>query len=339
MIAKDRTFIIAEAGVNHNGSLEIAKRLVEEASRAGADCVKFQTFRAEALTSRSAGKAAYQQQTTGGEGTQYEMLRSLELSEDDHVALLACCRAQGIEFLSSPFDEGSADLLDRLGVAAFKVPSGEVTNHAFLRHLAGKGKPLILSTGMSTLAEVAEAVEVILGAGTGQLSLLHCVTEYPAPYQEVNLRAMLTLKKAFGLPVGYSDHTAGTEIAVAAVALGASIVEKHFTLSRDMQGPDHRASLEPQELGAMVQAIRHVETSLGSGVKEPAPCELKNIAIARKSVVATRDIGAGERLTRENVAVKRPGDGIRPVDLDKVIGLVATRHIAVESVVTWDHLK
>ena len=339
MISEDRTFIIAEAGVNHNGSIDLAERLIEEALRAGADCVKFQSFSAEKLVSRSAEKAQYQKRTTGGGDTQFEMLSRLELSEDDHRALIALCRDKGIQFLSSPFDEGSADLLDRLGVAAYKVPSGELTNHRFLRHLAEKSRPIILSTGMSTLAEVAEAVEIIVRTGNRQLSLLHCVTEYPAPVAEVNLRAMLTLADAFGFPVGYSDHTPGIEIAVAAVALGARIIEKHVTLSRDMEGPDHRASLEPQELKAMIQAIRNVEQALGNGIKAPAPCEMKNIAVARKSVVAERDIGAGERLSRDNVAIKRPGHGIQPRDLEKVMGLTVTADIKAGSVVTWKDLK
>lgn len=339
MIAEDKTFIIAEAGVNHNGSIELAKRLIDEAHRAGADCVKFQSFTADKLVSRTAEKAPYQKRTTEGADTQYEMLKRLELSEEDHRTLIACCHDNGIVFLSSAFDEGSADLLEDLGVAAFKIPSGELTNHGFLRYAAIKQKPMILSTGMSTLAEVAEAVEVIVGTGNQQLYLLHCVTEYPAPFAEINLKAMLTLASAFGFPVGYSDHTPGIEIGVAAVALGARIIEKHFTLSRDMAGPDHRASLEPPELKAMIQAIRNVEQALGSGVKAPAPCEAKNVAVARKSVVAERDIMTGERVSPENVAIKRPGHGIQPFDLEKVMGLAVTADIKAGSVVTWKDLK
>lgn len=339
MITEDKTFIIAEAGVNHNGSIELAKRLIDEAHRAGADCVKFQSFTADKLVSRTAEKAPYQKRTTEGADTQYEMLKRLELSEEDHRTLIACCHDNGIVFLSSAFDEGSADLLEDLGVAAFKIPSGELTNHGFLRYAAIKQKPMILSTGMSTLAEVAEAVEVIVGTGNQQLYLLHCVTEYPAPFAEINLKAMLTLASAFGFPVGYSDHTPGIEIGVAAVALGARIIEKHFTLSRDMAGPDHRASLEPPELKAMIQAIRNVEQALGSGVKAPAPCEAKNVAVARKSVVAERDIMTGERVSPENVAIKRPGHGIQPFDLEKVMGLAVTADIKAGSVVTWKDLK
>ena len=339
VIPHNRVFIIAEAGVNHNGSMEIATRLIEEASGAGADCVKFQSFSADKLVSRSAEKALYQKQNTEGPHSQYEMLRRLELSEEDHRTLLARCRDNGILFLSSPFDEGSADLLEKLGVPAFKIPSGELTNHGFLQYLASKNKPMILSTGMSTLAEVADAIEVIVGTGNRQLYLLHCVTEYPAPFGEINLNAMLTLAHAFGFPVGYSDHTPGIEIAVAAVALGARIVEKHFTLSRDMAGPDHKASLEPQELRAMIQSIRNVEMSLGDGIKLPAPCEIKNISVARKSVVATRDIVSGERISRENFAIKRPGDGIQPKDVEKMMGLRVNTDIKADSVITWKDLK
>lgn len=339
MISADRVFIIAEAGVNHNGSLDVARRLVEEARGAGADCVKFQTFRADKLTSHSADKADYQKQNVGEGESQLYMLRALELSEDDHRELISHCRSQGITFLSSPFDEQSADFLDRLGVPAFKIPSGELTNHEFLRHLAAMNKPLILSTGMSTLAEVAEAVGAITTIGNGQLSLLHCVTEYPAPVEQINLRAMLTLAAAFGLPVGYSDHTPGMEIAVAAVALGACIIEKHFTLSREMPGPDHRASLEPQELASLVRAVRNVEECLGDGIKAPAQCELKNISVARKSVVATTSIAAGERLTRANVTVKRPGHGIQPRDMEKALGLRLAKDIKADDVISWSDLK
>jgi N,N'-diacetyllegionaminate synthase len=334
----DRTFIIAEAGVNHNGSIGMARQLVDQAVGAGVDAVKFQTFRAQRLVSRSAQKAQYQKRNTGGADTQFEMLERLELNADDHRTLIAYCREVGITFLSSPFDEQSADLLDELGVTAFKIPSGELTNHALLRHIALKGRPLILSTGMSTLAEVIEAVNVIMESDNRELSLLHCVTEYPAPVDEVNLRAMLTMKDALGLPVGYSDHTQGFEIAVAAVALGARIVEKHFTLSRDMDGPDHQASLEPTELKALVAAIRNVEQALGDGVKIPAPCEIKNMVIARKSVVAERDIAAGERLSPENVAVKRPGDGIQPRDLERVMGRTVAVDIRTGSTVSWEDL-
>ena len=331
-------YIIAEAGVNHNGSLDIAKKLVEEAKRAGANAVKFQTFRTEKLVSRFAGKAEYQRKTTAVEESQMEMIRKLELSESDHVDLMDLCRKRNIDFLSSPFDEESADLLDRLGVPAFKIPSGEITNHPFLEHIAGKKKPMILSTGMSSLEEVEEAVGVIFSTGNAALTLLHCVTEYPAPVEEINLRAMLTMKEAFGLPVGYSDHTPGIEIALAAVALGAEVIEKHFTLDRRMPGPDHKASLEPQELRDMFKAIRNVERALGDGKKVPAPCEVKNMAIARKSIVALKPIVAGEMIRRDKVGIKRPGHGIQPKDLAKIIGLKAKRKIGRDEVITWEDL-
>ena len=249
------------------------------------------------------------------------------------------CRDNGVQFLSSPFDEQSADMLDRLGVPAFKVPSGELTNHGFLRYLAAKGRPMILSTGMSTLAEVADAVDAIMSTGARELSLLHCVSEYPAPFAEINLRAMRTMADAFGLPVGYSDHAPGIEVAVAAVALGARIIEKHMTLARDMEGPDHAASLEPGDLAEMVRAIRNVEAALGDGIKAPAPCEASNIGVARKSLVAERDIAAGERLGPGNVAVKRPGRGIQPADLEKVMGLTVTADIRAGSFITWKDLQ
>jgi N,N'-diacetyllegionaminate synthase len=335
----DKIFIIAEAGVNHNGSVELAKRLVDEAVQAGADCVKFQTFSAERLASLNAEKASYQKENVKGAATQYEMLRSLELSLDDHRTLFSRCAERGIVFMSSPFDEESADLLEELGVGAFKIPSGEITNLEFVRHVALKKRPIILSTGMSTLAEVAEAVDTIRETENDQLWLLHCVTEYPAPVSEINLRAMVTLEHAFGFPTGYSDHTPGSEIAIAAAALGAQIIEKHFTLDRAMPGPDHKASLDPGELAIMIRAIRNVEKSLGSGIKAPAPCEVKNISIARKSLVTTRRVMAGEVLSLENVAVKRPGNGIQPKDLDKALGLRATRTIESDNIVRWSDLK
>jgi N,N'-diacetyllegionaminate synthase len=333
-----RVFFIAEAGVNHNGSRELALRLVSEAKSAGADAVKFQTFRAERLVTRSARKAEYQRRTTAHDETHFEMLRRLELNEEDHRALLAACQDSGITFLSSPFDEASADLLDALNVSMFKIPSGELTNHPLLRHVAAMRRPIILSTGMATLEEVREATDVITAVADCELSLLHCVTEYPAPYDEINLRAMLTLGHEFGFPVGYSDHTPGSEVAIAAVALGATILEKHFTLDRNLPGPDHEASLEPDELAAVITAVRHVELALGDGVKAPAPCELKNIAIARKSVVAERHLSVGEQIDSAAVAVKRPGDGIAPGDLGKVIGRKVARAVEEGDVLMWKDL-
>jgi N-acetylneuraminate synthase len=331
-------FVIAEAGVNHNGSLDLALQLVDAAKASGADAVKFQTFRADLLATRSAHKAAYQERTTANSESQFQMLQRLELDEAAHRCLIEHCREVGIQFLSSPFDAQSADLLDAMDLPLYKIPSGEITNLPFLEHLAGKGRPLILSTGMSTLGEVEEAVELLKTAGATELTLLHCVTEYPAPYADVNLRAMLTLKMAFGLPVGYSDHTPGIEIAIAAVALGAEVIEKHFTLDRSLPGPDHAASLEPGELQQMVTAIRHVEAALGNGIKAPAACELPNISVARKSLVAFRPLPAGHRLTAGDLDIKRPGNGLAPKMIPALIGRRLRAALDKDEVITWDHL-
>jgi N-acetylneuraminate synthase len=331
-------FIIAEAGVNHNGSLDLALRLVDAAKASGADAVKFQTFRADLLTTRSAHKAPYQERTTANAESQFEMLQRLELDAAAHQRLIDHCRQIGIQFLSSPFDAQSADLLATMNVPLYKVPSGEITNLPFLQHLARKNRPLILSTGMSTLGEVEEAVHVLQAAGATQLTLLHCVTEYPAPYAEVNLRAMQTLKSAFGLPVGYSDHTPGIDIAIAAVALGAEVIEKHFTLDRSLPGPDHPASLEPVELQQMVAAIRHVEAALGTGIKAPAPCELLNLSVARKSVVAARSLPAGHRLATGDLDIKRPGNGLAPKLLPALIGRTLRTGVAKDEIINWNHL-
>jgi N,N'-diacetyllegionaminate synthase len=333
-----KVFIIAEAGVNHNGSLDLALQLIEAAKASGADAVKFQTFRADRLATRGAQKATYQERTTARTESQFEMLRRLELDAVAHEKLIGHCKHLGIQFLSSPFDMDSADLLATMGVALFKVPSGEITNLPFLHHIASKGRPVLLSTGMSTLGEVEEAVEVLKSGGASQVTLLHCVTEYPAPFGEVNLRAMHTLKIAFGLPVGYSDHTPGIEIAVAATALGAEVIEKHFTLSRSLPGPDHAASLEPTELQQMVAAIRHVELALGNGIKAPAPCELPNLPVARKSVVAARSLVAGHRLSEGDLAIKRPGDGLAPKFMQVLIGRTLRVSLAEDEIVRWDHL-
>lgn len=331
-------FIIAEAGVNHNGSIDLALRLIDAAKASGADAVKFQTFRADLLATRSAHKAPYQERTTSDAESQFEMLQRLELDAAAHQLLMDHCRKVGIQFLSSPFDAQSADLLATMNVPLYKVPSGEITNLPFLQHLARKGRPLILSTGMSTLGEVEEAVQVMQAAGATQLTLLHCVTEYPAPYAEVNLRAMQTLKSAFGLPVGYSDHTAGIDIAIAAVALGAEVIEKHFTLDRSLPGPDHAASLEPAELLQMVAAIRNVEAALGTGIKAPAPCELPNLPVARKSVVATRSLPAGHRLAAGDLDIKRPGNGLAPKFLPALIGHTLRLGVAQDEIINWNHL-
>ncbi len=356
MISKNsdaiHTCIIAEAGVNHNGSLAMAKRLVEVAAEAGADVVKFQTFKAERLVSRTATKASYQLQTTDAGESQYEMIKSLELDEAAHEELIKHCAVCGIEFLSTPFDLESVDLLvDRLGLSRLKLPSGEITNAPLLIKAARSGKPVILSTGMCTLADVEAALEVLAFGYTRPLDehpspvafreafcsvegrsalndnviLLHCTTEYPAPFGDVNLRAMDTLRTAFALPVGFSDHTAGSSAAIAAVARGAVIIEKHFTLDRTLPGPDHKASLEPDELASMVHSIRNVEQTLGSGRKVPAPSEIKNIPVARKSLVAACAITKGERLTELNLAVKRAGDGISPLRYWDILGRIADR--------------
>ncbi len=333
-----KAFIIAEAGVNHNGSLDLAIQLIDTARAAGADAVKFQTFRADALAARSAHKAAYQDRTTSRDESQLEMLRRLELDEAAHRRLIEHCESVGIRFLSSPFDHESVDLLAAMNLPIFKIPSGEITNHPFLRHIAGKGKPIILSTGMCTLDEVKEAVDVLRDAGAHDITLLHCVTEYPTPYPQVNLRAMLTLKEAFGLPVGYSDHTPGIEISVAAVALGAEVIEKHFTLDRTLPGPDHAASLEPAELAQMVSSIRHVEEALGNGIKMPAPCEIPNISVARKSVVAARALSAGHTLQETDLAIKRPGNGLAPKTLPDLVGRTLRVAIDQDQLLHWDQL-
>ena len=333
-----RVFIIAEAGVNHNGSTDLALRLIDAAQASGADAVKFQTFRADLLATPAAHKAPYQERTTTKTESQFEMLRRLELDAAAHQRLIEHCRQVGIQFLSSPFDLQSADLLASMDVPLFKVPSGEITNHPLLEHIARKGRPVILSTGMSTLDEVEEAVQLIRAAGNSQLTLLHCVTEYPAPYADVNLRAMQTLKSSFGLPVGYSDHTPGIEIAIAAVAMGAVVIEKHFTLDRSLPGPDHAASLEPAELQQMVTAIRNVEAAFGTGIKAPAPCELPNLSVARKSVVAARALTAGYRLTAGDLDIKRPGNGLAPKLLPALVGRVLRSDVAKDGVLTWDHL-
>ncbi len=313
-------FIIAEAGVNHNGRIELARQLVDAAVEAGADAVKFQTFKAERLVTEEAPKAAYQQKTTGAEESQLEMLQRLELSAEAHRELLGHCRERGALFMSSPFDEQSADFLDGLGVAVFKIPSGELTNLPFLEHVAHKGKPMIVSTGMADLEEVKAAVQAIEAAGNRQAVVLHCLSNYPADPAEANLRAMQAMENALDLPVGYSDHTPGVEVALAAVALGACVIEKHFTLDRSLPGPDHRASLEPGELAVMVQGIRVVEAALGHGRKEPAPSEVNTAAVARKSLVAAQDIPAGTALTSDMIAVKRPGTGLPPSMRDALLG-------------------
>lgn len=321
------TLVIAEAGVNHNGDLALARKLVDVAAAAGADLVKFQTFDARRLATPSAAKADYQIASTGAAESQLEMLSRLELSEQAHRELIAHCQSRDIGFFSTGFDIESVRMLASLGQRRHKIPSGELTNLPLLRHIGAYGVPVILSTGMATLEEVGAAIDALVLAGTPKTSItvLHCTTEYPAPLPDVNLRAMLSIREAFDVPVGYSDHTAGIEVAIAAVALGATLIEKHFTLDRTLPGPDHKASLEPRELEDMIRAIRNIEIALGDGIKRPTANELRNRAIARKSLVALRRIGEGEIFSEDNLGAKRPGTGVSPMSWDQVIGRKATR--------------
>lgn len=317
-------YIIAEAGVNHNGSFDLACELVGAAKEAGVDCIKFQTFKSRNLVSHLAQKAEYQKKITG-DGSQVDMLKKLELSYEEFLALKEQCDKIGICFLSTPFDFDSIEFLNSIDMPFWKIPSGEVTNYPYLVALAKTGKPVVMSTGMCEMKEIEKAVRVLRENGTTDVKLLHCNTEYPTPFEDVNLKAMQTMKNTFNLEVGYSDHTKGIEVPIAAVALGATVIEKHFTLNRNMEGPDHRSSLEPDELKAMVDCIRHIEMALGTGEKTASESEKKNIAVARKSIVAKTDIKAGELLTEENLTVKRPGTGITPMRWHEVIGTRAIR--------------
>ncbi|MGB8714260.1 MAG: N-acetylneuraminate synthase [Onishia taeanensis] len=338
MSASPSTFVIAEAGVNHNGSLDMAIELVDTAKQCGADAVKFQTFKADRLVTRHAAKAAYQHQAVPGSNSQYAMLKALELTDDDFQYLHSHCLDIGIEFLSSPFDASSAVFLNGLGMRLFKVPSGEITNLPLLKCIGGFGKPVILSTGMCYLAEIEVALNLLKEAGAGDITILHCVTQYPAPYEEINLLAMNTLANAFGVSVGYSDHTAGIEIPVAAVAMGATVIEKHFTLDTTLSGPDHAASLAPGDFRQMVQAIRHVESARGDGRKCPAPCERPNLDVVRKSIATECPIAEGEVITLEHLALKRPGSGLAPSQLEMVVGRRASRSIAADELLGWGDL-
>lgn len=321
-----KVLIIAEAGVNHNGSVETAKKMIDAASDAGVDVIKFQTFKSESLVTKDANRAGYQEKNTGNSSSQLEMLKKLELSEEDHIVLKSYCAAKHIEFLSTPFDEQSIDFLNELGISLWKIPSGEITNYPYLVKLAKTGKPVIMSTGMSTLNEIQEAIEVLHDNGVADIRLLHCNTQYPTPFEDVNLRVIDTLKNEFSVEVGYSDHTLGIEVPVAAVAMGATIIEKHFTLDRNMEGPDHRASLEPAELKKMVDSIRNIEKALGTSEKMPTASETENKSVARKSIVAKCHIKAGDILTEENITTKRPGTGISPMKWNEVIGKTATKN-------------
>lgn len=325
-------YIIAEAGVNHNGSFELACKLVDAAKSAGVDCIKFQTFKSKNLVSHAAQKAGYQKATTG-DSSQQDMLKKLELSYDEFIALKEYCDKVGITFLSTPFDFDSIDFLKSIDMPFWKIPSGEITNLPYLLALAKTGKPIVMSTGMCEMAEIQAAVDVLEENGTKEIKLLHCNTEYPTPYEDVNLKAMQTMRDTFDMEVGYSDHTKGIEVPIAAVALGATVIEKHFTLDRTMEGPDHKASLEPDELAAMVSSIRHIEKALGNGDKTPSPSEKKNITVARKSIVAKKYIKAGDELTVENVTVKRPDTGISPMKWFDVLGTKAIRDFAEDELI------
>lgn len=328
-------FIIAEAGVNHNGSLELAKKLIDVAAKAGADAVKFQTFKADKLVSKTAKKAEYQQQTTDASESQYAMIKKLELDIAAHHELIAYCKTKNILFLSTPFDHESIELLNDLGMSIFKIPSGEITNLPYLRHIGSLGKKVIMSSGMADLGEIEDALDILAEAGTlkENITVLHATTEYPCPIDEVNLRAMQTIALAFGIKAGYSDHTNGIEIPIAAAAMGATVIEKHFTLDREMEGPDHKASLEPDELIAMVKAIRNIEKALGNGIKKPSFSEAKNMAVARKSIVAACPIREGESFTAANITIKRPGNGISPMRYDEIIGTNAKKDYEADELI------
>ncbi len=324
--------MIAEVGVNHNGSIDSAYRLIDVAVESGADAVKFQTFKAESLMSKHANKADYQKQTTDELESQFEMIKKLELDVDTHKKLIKYCNEKDIMFLSTPFDRDSIDLLNELGLKIFKIPSGEVTNLPYLRHIGSLRKKVILSTGMSTLEEVGDALAILVEAGMEKenITVLHANTMYPTPMEDVNLNAMLTIQKEFDVAIGYSDHTLGIEVDIAAVAMGASIVEKHFTLDKTMKGPDHQASLEPHELNAMIVAIRNVEKALGDGVKAPSRSEQPNMIVVRKSIVAAQPIKKGEKITEDHISTKRPGIGISPMKWDEVIGSKSTKDYQVD---------
>lgn len=321
----NRVLVIAEAGVNHNGSLNMALKLVEEAKKAGADVVKFQTGIPEKVMSKYAPKAEYQKETTGSEGSQIDMAHKIFLDYDDFRKIKEHCKKVGIDFLSTPFETDAIDFLNALGCDYWKIPSGEITNYPYLIKIAQTHKPIILSTGMSDMEEIRDCVNLLKENDSGEITLLQCTTQYPTPYQDVNLRAMNSLKKEFNCKVGYSDHTQGIEVDIAAVALGACVIEKHFTLDKNLPGPDHRASLEPDELKKMVSSIRHIEKALGTGEKKPADSEIGNIIVARKSLVALKPIKKGEELTENNITTKRPGSGISPMKWNEIIGTRAIR--------------
>lgn len=329
-----KVFIIAEAGDNHNGDYNTALKLVDKAVEAGADCVKFQTFITENVISKFAEKADYQKESTGIGESQYEMVKKLELSFEQFRQIKKYCEDKKILFLSTPFDLDSIKFLEEINIPFWKIPSGEITNLPYLEKIARTGKGIIMSTGMSTMEEIGSAIDVLKNNGSGKITLLHCNTEYPTPYEDVNLMAMKTMAETFGVDVGYSDHTTGIEVPIAAVAMGAAVIEKHFTLDKNMPGPDHKASLEPHELKQMVRSIRNIEKALGSGEKKPSASEIKNIDIARKSIVAKKNIKKGELLTEENLYIKRPGNGISPMYWYDVLGTNAVKDFAEDELIT-----
>ena len=325
-------FIIAEAGVNHNGSIELAYKLIDIASVSGVNAVKFQTFKAENLVSKNAQKAEYQKQTTNPSESQFNMLKKLELDANAHRRLIDYCDKKDIIFLSTPFDYESIELLNKLKLQIFKIPSGEITNLTYLRHIGSLNKKVILSTGMSNLKEIGDAIKILINAGTlkENITVLHANTMYPTPMEDVNLRAMQTIQNKFDVAVGYSDHTLGIEVDIAAVAMGATIIEKHFTIDKTMDGPDHKSSINPEELKAMVSSIRNIEKALGSSIKKPSKSEKPNIIMARKSIVASKSIKKGELFTENNLTTKRPGTGLSPMEWDSVIGKVAKRDYQID---------
>lgn len=331
---KNHTYIIAEAGVNHNGDINLAYKLIDAAKDCGVDCVKFQTFKTENLVTKAAKKADYQVENTKNNDSQFAMLKKLELSYDDFKSLKEYCDKIDIEFMSTPFDNDSVDLLEKLNMKTYKISSGDITNKPFLEYVASKNKPIILSTGMCTMDEVQEAVAWIEKTGNKQITLLHCTSNYPTPYSDVNMNAMITLDNAFPYPTGYSDHTKGIIIPIMAVSMGATVIEKHFTLDKNMEGPDHKASLDVNELREMVKAIRDIESAKGSWEKQPAESELSTREVARKSIVAAREIKKGHVITREDLCLKRPGDGILPKEIDKIIGKTAITNIGEDMKLT-----
>ena len=337
-MGKSPVFIIAEAGVNHNGDIGLAKRLIDAAKNAGADAVKFQTFIAKKSITHKAKKAEYQTQTTDNAESQLEMVQKLELNRADHHELMMYCKEKNILFLSTPFDLDSVTLLESLAIPFYKIPSGEIDNFPLLEAIASKQKPIFLSTGMCTLSDVEEALEVIYKTGNHKVTLLHCVTEYPAPFSDINLNAITTLRLAFQVPVGYSDHTDGIAISLAAVSLGATVIEKHLTLDKTMEGPDHLSSAEPEEFAEMVQSIRQIETALGDGLKKPAPCEIKNLAIVRKSIVAAKTLKIGDVLTLDNMEFKRPGTGISAKFTSHFLGKRLVKDLEEDDFMTWSHV-